>query len=230
MKKRYIIFIIIILVICIAIEGLVIYKNTETKFESDLKNTQEENEEINSIKQETGAYGDSGLYMVGEEYDGRRALVIKPTIQYKIIMAGILKGDKPEFSDIDDLENKFPKKNGIWISERGRERFLQLMKSISDSEYYIDKDGYLQCDNKENILNEIIEGDNCITIDISENLYIVDEMTGEVVEYPFELMDPYQTYEKYGADNKSVYIVTTNQSNKLNDNDIIKELIQDIKG
>lgn len=234
-KNKYLI-ISIIAIICIMMILCIFFfmKDNNEKMEIDLKNAEEQNNEINDIKKETGAQADNSLYMIGEEYDGRKALIIKPIVQYKVIMTGIIKKDKPELSEVNEFINKFPEKNGIWISEKSREKFLGLLKTITNSEYYIDSEGYLKLDNNinneyDNLIKEIIDSNKSISIDISGTLYIVDDMTGEIVEYPFEDMDPYQPYEKYNTENKSIYILTENKENKLIDCEIIKELIDNLK-
>lgn len=231
-KKKYIIT--IVFIICIIILITNIFKKTNTEIvENELKNIQEQNNEISNLKNQTGAQADNELYMIGEEYDGRKALVIKPNIQYNIIMTGIIKEAKPEISEISNYIDTFPTKKGIWISKKSREGFLSLLKNITNSEYYIDEEGYLKLNTLNNeydkIINEIINSNKCISIDLGGMLYIIDDMTGEVLEYPFEDMDPYQPYEKYGYENNSIYIVTTNKKNKLDESEIIKELINNLK-
>ena len=59
---------------------------------------------------------------------------------------------------------------------------------------------------------------------MSGKCYVADEISGEIVEYPFEQMDLYQTCEFYEKDNKKIFVVTTNTNNKLSDEEIITSI------
>ena len=50
-------------------------------------------------------------------------------------------------------------------------------------------------------------------------------MTGEVVEYPFEQMDPEQIYEPYSSENYVIIEVTTNKAKKLTDSEILESIM-----
>ena len=51
--------------------------------------------------------------------------------------------------------------------------------------------------------------------------YERDYISGEIVEYPFEDMDPYQILQPYQKDNKIILELTTNKLKKLNENEIL---------
>lgn len=53
-------------------------------------------EEIEEIKNEINAQGNSNIYQVEQEKNGRKILQIKPDIQFNVDLAGIMKQDKPE--------------------------------------------------------------------------------------------------------------------------------------
>ena len=54
-------------------------------------------------------------------------------------------------------------------------------------------------------------------------------MTGEIIEYPFERMDPYQAVDIYLKDNKRIIEVTTNESGKLTNEDILTDLLLNLE-
>ena len=50
-------------------------------------------------------------------------------------------------------------------------------------------------------------------------------MTGEVVNYDYEIMNPYQPYQYYQNENKIIMMITENIEGKLQDEEIIKSVI-----
>ena len=55
--------------------------------------------------------------------------------------------------------------------------------------------------------------------------YIVDDITGEILDYSFEDMDKYQTFEYFEDENKKIIFITENKSNQLKENEIIESLL-----
>lgn len=243
MKSKKYIIIGIILLIVISIIGLVIffnnknnenmnskenvsYENNENLENSTNENTSNENiEEIESIKNEINATGNTDIYHIEEEYDGRKILQVKPDVQFDVDLAGIMKNAKPEENEINDLIGRAPKNNGIWISEQSRERFSELLRNSNIENFSISDDGYLQIDNSSNELaNKIINminSDKLYIINITGVAYERDYISGEITEYPFEDMDPYQILQPYQKDNKVILEMTTNKMKRLNENEIL---------
>ena len=241
-SKKYIIMGIILLIV-ISIIGLVIffnnknnenmnskenvsYENNENLENSTNENTSNENiEEIESIKNEINATGNTDIYHIEEEYDGRKILQVKPDVQFDVDLAGIMKNAKPEENEINDLIGRAPKNNGIWISEQSRERFSELLRNSNIENFSISDDGYLQIDNSSNELaNKIINminSDKLYIINITGVAYERDYISGEITEYPFEDMDPYQILQPYQKDNKVILEMTTNKMKRLNENEIL---------
>ena len=58
-----------------------------------------------------------------------------------------------------------------------------------------------------------------------------DEMTGEILEYPFEEMDPYQAIDRYmnGDGSKMILEITTNKSNVLTSEEIFKDFVLNLE-
>ena len=198
--------------------------------------TEEENELISDLKDKSGITGNDDLYVVGEEYDGRKTLVINPQIEFNVVLAGILKQNKPQISEVEKILKNKPQNAGIWINEQSRDRFLKMINSETESEYYVDSNGYLRVSKTENqneydkVLYNSINGNNLFIIDISGFCYCLDEVTGEVVCYQFEDMDPYQAYEVYEFSNSIIYIITSNHSKVLSSEEIFSELIESMRG
>lgn len=223
----------IILIIIVVITAIAIFRhNDETGQNQPAKDNVIEDEAppledktVEDIKEEIGATADEGIYEIQKEYDGRETLAIKPDIQFKTVLAGILKNGKPSTQDIEQLDlSKFHK--GVWISENSRNKFLQILKKCKVENFEIDDNGYLY--KKEDSQNEyslklenLINLDRLTIIDIKGICYIRDEMTGDIVEYPFKDMDLYQICEAFETGGSKIIIVTTNDVDEI---DILKEI------
>lgn len=222
---------VIISVILIIIALLVVFvvKNLEeeqsTENSASVKEDTENEKTIEELKTEIGATASEDIYEIQQEYDGREILTIKPNEQYNTVLAGILKNGQPSIQEIEQLDlSKF--KKGIWISEVSRDKVLQILKKCKLENFDIDKEGYLY--KKEDSTNEysvklenLINSNELTIIDITGTCYIRDEMTGEVVEYPFKDMDLYQICERYNTEGSSIIIITTNPVKEI---DILKAI------
>lgn len=191
-------------------------------------------EKINEIKHTMNATADADLYQMEEEYDGRQILQIKPSIQFETVLAGILKKGKPLEEEVQTLLANKPTQNGVWISEQTRERFLVLLQENGITNYQINQEGYLQeiekSDNEEaKKIKEAIHANKKYRIDISGKSYIRDEFSGEIVEYPFEKMEPFQVMDVYEYNDTIILEVTTNEKGKLSNQEILKEILMQLK-
>lgn len=187
---------------------------------------------LEEIKQNTGKTGDTELYEIQEGYNNIKIATIKPSIKYKVAFSGMIKNNKPEMQELDSIIEKYhPNFTGIYIVEKDRERFLQYLENVSLSKYIIDSNGYLRIEDKDNqnendkILEKTINGEKLNIINISSVCYIVDEITGEILDYSFENMDKYQTYEYFEDGDRKIIFMTENRKNQLNDNEIINSVI-----
>lgn len=189
-------------------------------------------EEITNIIEKQGLKADENIYEIAKEYDGREAIVVKSNIKYKVALVGMIEDQKPEISNINEILEKAPKHTGIWVPEKSREKFLKILKKITNATYSINEDGFLV--QKENwILNEydksiskMLADENLHIFDISSITYIVDEVTGEIQEYPFEEMDPNTEYEYFESDNKDMFIISENKSGKVNQEEVLKDILK----
>lgn len=225
MKNRTIIILFVILLIVIL--GITIMVSKQQKEQQQ----EEQQEQIEEIKNETGATADTNIYQVGTEYDGREMLEIKPEIQMQAVWAGIEKNGSPTEEETSTLWSSKPTKTGIWISPDSRDTFLTILQDNAITNFSINEEGYLykeeasQNDMAKRI-DEMINSNTIYIIDISGTCYIRDEMTGELVEYPFEKMDPYQVCEPYTYENTIIIEITTNSAGKLTNQEILSAIIQ----
>ena len=240
MKKRNIIICLTILFIILLIIMVINNTRKETigreipiEYQNNVESvSEEEKNEISDMSENQGLQADENIYEIGKEYDGREVIIVKSNIKYKVALAGMIKTQKPEFSNLDETLGKAPKHTGIWIPEQSREKFLSILKGITNATYTINEDGFLI--QKENwILNEydksiskMLTDEKLHIFDISSITYVVDEVTGEIQEYPFEEMDPNTEYEYFESDNKEMFIMSENKSGKVNQEDILKNILK----
>lgn len=244
-KRKYIIIGVITLIIIV---GLIIFFATRSSDEvlnnskqenvANISNnteddviTEEEIKEVENIKNEINATGDTDIYQVEEEYDGRKILQVKPEVQFDVDLAGIIKASIPQEDEITELLGKAPSNNGIWISEQSRESFSNLLRNNNIDNFAISNEGYLQINNNAensdtiNKLINMINSDKLYIINMTGIAYERDYISGEIVEYPFEDMDPYQVLEPYQKENKIILEITTNKNKKLTEKEILETII-----
>ena len=63
-------------------------------------------------------------------------------------------------------------------------------------------------------------------INITKIAYERDYITGEIIEYPFEDMDPMQEIQSYEKNNNIILNITTNQKGKLTEKEILDAILQ----
>lgn len=236
MKKRNIVIILIAIIVVLLIIFKLNSHQNETKEENVTTNVIDQNDKnvINQIKNEINATADSDMYQIEEEYDGRQIIQIKPSIQFETVLAGILKNEEPLENEMQELLQNKPTQNGIWISEQSRDKFLNILKDNGIDNYAINDDGYLygkeENDNQTSKkLKDAIDSDKLYIIDISGTSYIRDDISGEIVEYPFEKMEPYQALDEYQEGNNIILEVTTNAKGKLSNQEILNEILLNLE-
>lgn len=192
------------------------------------------NVDINELKQDSGKTGNSDIYEVQTEYDGRKTLQVKANLKYKVAFAGLIKNSKPSESELDDIYSKnMPLNSGIWVEKSSRNKIQDYFNNsgLFNSKYEIGDDGYLKLmydsnlnDNDKKIKN-IIDGNKQYIFDVSSVCYIVDDVTGEFLDYNFEKMDEYQTYEYFEDNNKMIVFINENKNNQMSDKEIFESVI-----
>lgn len=188
-------------------------------------------DEMEEMKKNINATGNVDIYQVEEEKDGRKILQIKPQVQFNVDLAGIIKQDKPEENEIDNIIKKAPTNAGIWISNQSNDLFIKLLEQNDVTNFYISEDGYLR--NNGNIKNniekkllEMIESNKLYIINITGIAYQRDYISGEIVEYPFEEMDPEQVLESYSDGSRIILELSTNKMQKLTNKEILETIVK----
>lgn len=243
-KNKKVIILVVLLIMFVAI--LVLLFNKRIQKDNNQNNFEQYGEQVDKnqieyqpdvtaeeIKNEIGATGNTDIYEVEQEYDGRNILAVKPSIKYKVAFAGMIKNAKPSMSELDNImEEKLPHKTGIWVEEKSREKILEIFNDGDvNSKYLIDDDGYLKIDRKNNQndndkkIEKIIKGKKQYILDISSVCYIVDDITGEILDYNFENMDKYQTYEYFEDNDKMIVFINENKGNQMSNKEIFKSVI-----
>lgn len=241
MKKNILIVLLLAIVVVIVI-GLIFNNKKENSDQNILQNEIKSDEfmnrivstdsnEINAIKNEINATGQTDIYQIEEEYDGRKIIQVKPDVQYQVTLAGIIKNGIPAEDEINTILEQAPNSSGMWISESSREKFMELLNSNNIVDFEITNEGYLKCNKQENLteqeekLKDMAESDKLYVIDVSGKTYQRDYISGEVIEYPFEEMDPYQVLEPYEIENSIILGVTSNKENRLSNKEILDAII-----
>lgn len=131
MKKNILIVLLLAIVVVIVI-GLIFNNKKENSDQNILQNEIKSDEfmnrivstdsnEINAIKNEINATGQTDIYQIEEEYDGRKIIQVKPDVQYQVALAGIIKNGIPAEDEINTILEQAPNSSGMWISESSRE-------------------------------------------------------------------------------------------------------------
>ena len=191
----------------------------------------QKNASIEQIKNELGYTADSNLYRIDTEYDGRKVLNIKHELQFMVAFAGLIKTEDLKISDVEDIFNgNYPKKSGIWIEENNRKQIKEFINTNTNSKYIINKEGYLEIEeqkeqnDKDIVLEKIINSNKTIVLSINSFYYEIDNVTGEINKYPFEQLDEYQSLDMIKNDNNILIVLSSNRNNKLTDKQISDEL------
>lgn len=242
MKKNILIVFLLVIVVVIAI--VLIFNNKKENCDQNILQNEIQSDEfinrmvstdaneISAIKNEINATGKTDIYQIEEEYDGRKIIQIKPDIQYQVALAGIIKNGIPAEDEINTILEQAPTSSGMWISESSREKFMELLNSNNIVDFEITNEGYLKCNKQENLtgqeekLKNMAESNKLYVIDMSGKTYQRDYISGEVIEYPFEEMDPYQVLEPYEIEDSIILGVTSNSDNYLSNEEILNTILE----
>lgn len=190
---------------------------------------------IDQLKKEYNISGDNELYQIETEKDGRKVINVKPSINYKVAFSGMIEEKMPSLEEIDRIfDKKYPQKSGIWINENSRKKIVHYLNNNSrlKANYYIDKEGYLQ-QNDEKRLTEIdkkvkklIDSSKQYIISVASKCFMVDAVTGKIIEYRYNDLDTYQTYEYFEDKDKMLIFISENKENKLKEDEIFESVIK----
>lgn len=105
---------------------------------------------------------------------------IESTKEYKIMLADMLKNPdefaitEDNIDNTDKIISRAELKSGVFIVNSSREKFLQVINTVTNANYIIDEKGYLQKPSNENIksdiidkFNNLIDSDKTLVINIS---------------------------------------------------------------
>lgn len=252
MKKRKLVITIAIIFIIISIFCIARYIIVNNKNEIQNKeNNQTENwdnqysevdkndinynntDDVDKLKEQMGLTAPSDVYEISEEFDGRKTLNVKAEILYKTAFVGIVNQEKPEMENLDKVfETKYPTRSGIWISERAREKIVKILNENLQTKYSVDTDGYLNiADNskqneKDKKIEQIIKSNKKIILDICDFDYEVDNVSGEIVEYPFSQLG--DTIDIVNNNEDKILVLSESKIENVSNNDIIENLIDNI--
>lgn len=193
----------------------------------------QENTDLEQLKQNIGATGNSNFYTVETETDGRKVLVIKANLQYKIAFAGMISRQKPELDKIDKIyEENHPTENGIWIEKQSQKVFLETLEKMTEYQYEITEKGYLKQketnhsqNEKDKQINKLLKKEKQYLITIQDTNYQMDPITGEIIDNPFTKIDAYQSYEIVEDQNKIVTFISSNQKQVLKQEQILQNVL-----
>lgn len=250
-KNKKILIIIVVLVILLIVLGIVVYNTINSKKKTENHNNEiinnvyteidkndiqyQENVTVEDLKKQTSMIGNNEIYEIQEEYDGRKVLTVKANIKYKVAFAGMIKKTTPKFEELDTiLEQNLPKYSGIWVEPNSRDNILNLFNNIANtnSQYYIDEEGYLKISEKnsqitsDKKIENAINSDKQYILDLSSICYIVDDVTGEILDYNFENMDRYQTYEYFGDGDRNIIFINQNTYGQLTNLEIFNSIVE----
>ncbi len=252
MKKRKLVITIAIIFIIISIFCIARYIIVNNKNEIQNKeNNQTENwdnqysevdkndinynntDDVEKLKEQMGLTAPSDIYEISEEFDGRKTLNVKAEILYKTAFVGIVNQEKPEMENLDKVfETKYPTRSGIWISERAKEKIVKILNENLQTKYSVDTDGYLNiADNskqneKDKKIEQIIKSNKKIILDICDFDYEVDNVSGEIVEYPFSQLG--DTIDIVNNNEDKILVISESKMENVSNNDIIENLIDNI--
>lgn len=207
-KKRILIVVIILLLL---IAGIVFWAKKFSKEKIDIG--YRSNVNAADIMAEKGIIGEDDLYVVAEEYDGRKTVTIKPSYLFEVAFLGIFQADENSSiknynaKEIDINYNEIKNNilvegGGIIIPPKYQSQTLDIIKKYSNSDYYFDDKGYLKISDGANLSEfdkkvdeKINSNSSTIIISFDREYYSIDDVTGKVVTYPYCDLDPYNEYD-----------------------------------
>lgn len=228
MKRKIIIAIILTIMIF-----LLHYKmtNNNTKVE-DTTNT--EKTEVDELKEQYNITGNSDIYNVEIESDGRKVINIKASVNFKVAFAGMIKNAIPSYEQLDSIfEENAPIEKGIWIKKEDREMIVTYLNESEklNCKYEINNEGYLQIEETNNAnttdkkIENLINGEKQYIFCISSVSYMVDTVTGDIIDNPYNELEKYQTYDYFKDEDRMIIFITENKDSKMTESEIFESII-----
>lgn len=160
---------------------------------------------------------------------------VDTSLKFQVAFSGMINNETPKYEEVEKIiEENLPKNKGIWIEENSRGQVLNLFNNNKNikSLYDIDENGYLKIAEKntqteyDKKLEKVINGDKQYILNISSKCYIIDDATGEILDYNFEEMDKYQIYEYFEKEGDKIIFINQNTHNQLVDAEIFESIIR----
>ena len=193
-----------------------------------------DNSILEELKNEYKITGEDDLYQIETEKDGRKVITVKTSINYKVAFCGMMENRMPSFEELDSVfkENN-PTEKGIWIKLEDRQKILEYLNNNKylNSKYSVNDSGYLEISQSENQtdfdkkIEKLINSDNQYLLNISSKYYMVDTVTGKIVDNPYNDLEEYQTYEYVKDENRMIIFITENANNIMPNDDIFGSII-----
>lgn len=133
---------------------------------------------------------------------------------FQIILSGILNKEKNKdvlLSDVSNVLDNKPNKNGVWIEPTSRDYILNFINPLVNKIYIIDEDGYL-VENKNISKQEIKE-------EYENNTKKIDKMISENKLIVLEISDTYKNLNKIDNDIIDIRIEEDEYGLLFKDND-----------
>lgn len=187
---------------------------------------------LEELKEEYKFTGSNDIYEMKTEADGRKVINVKANINYKVAFCGMIKKEKPKFEELDSIyDSSHIQRSGIWINQDSREKILNYLNSNLGYTYDVNEEGYLDIKEKEAQsetdmkIENLINGEKQYILDISSVYYMIDTVTGEIVDNPYNELEEYQTYDYCENEDKMIIFISENINNKLREDEIFESII-----
>ena len=127
-----------------------------------------------------------------------------------------------------DEKQEYGEKN-VFNSNNEIKTALTLNDKIQNDTIWCGTFQLLWNDLKNNLakqLESLINNGKTYVIDMTGTCYMRDDVTGEIVEYPFEKMDPSEICEPFISGSNTLLAITSNKDNTIAASEIIQTILQ----
>lgn len=223
-KKKIIILIVLLIVIII---GIRLFLNKKDKSKTDISYIS--NIDMDTLKTDKGISVSNDIIEIVEEYDGRKSIAIKGQYLFEI---GLIDYYQKNYDNLNIVENtditsteleqsfKIAKdaiivnNGGVIIPPKDQQSILQIINKNSTCDYWCDENNYLKISEEEKksefdnkLIEKINSNSNTIIITYEKDYLSIDEVTGQIVKYPYYDLDPYCEYDVVKNDNIEIRFV-----------------------
>lgn len=225
---------IVIIVIFVTVVYLKNKSNQENSNATEQANAQNEtsNATVEELMQNVNATANSDIYEIQKEYDGREVLVVKPSLQFCVAFAGSINKNLASIEEAQTItEQNLPQDTGIYVGN-SENKVLEYINEYTNSQYGVSDKGYLvlkeskENNDIDNRIQKVMNSDYLYIVYCDGTMKNIDNITGEILNYDFEDMDPYQAYEYCQDENRFFIELTTNKENRLSQEEIFMAFLE----